>query len=96
MRPRAGRGEQLRGLVLHIFRILFAFLQGFLLHFRPVAFGNEVVRPHTELERALVSVECRAPGILRLRVLAPVALVPDDLHFAMIEQCSLGIVQIDV
>src|SRR5262249_7210090 len=53
-----------------------------------------VVRPNAELQGAFVAVIGHAPGVIGFRILAPIALIPHDLNISIIEQSSLGVVNV--
>ncbi len=52
---------------------------------------DEVVAVHAHLERALVAVERRAPGILRVGRCAPGAVLPDHRQVAEVERGRLRV-----
>ena len=88
--PRRGRRLELDILFLEIFGIFLALEHR--IHVRGVPLiGDKVVTIDTALERALVPVQHKGPGIGRIRRVAPGAMLPHRIEFRILEGRGLRV-----
>ncbi len=90
-RRRAGEVDLLLG---HILGELLALEDGVFVDRLAAAFRSEVVAIDARLERSLVAVKDQRPRILRVRRLAPGAMLPGDIKAVVLEQGRLRVADI--